>query len=323
MCTAATYQTNYFYFGRTLDYEFSYVDEVTITPRNYQFNFSMAGNINRHYAIMGIAYVVDGYPLYYEGVNEKGLCMAALNFTGNAIYKQALHNMYNISQYEFIPWILTQCSTIKQVKQLLARTNIVGMENNNLPAPQLHWMVSSREGSLTVEPMQDGIKVYDNPVGILTNNPPFNEQVFSLNNYMGLSIRTPNNNFSSKLDLQPYCQGMGAIGLPGDLSSQSRFVRAAFTKMNSFSGTSETESVSQLFHILGSVLQPRGCCETSNGKYEYTIYTSCCNADKGIYYYTTYNNHQNSSIHMYNENLDSNILVRFPLIKEEQIFAQN
>ncbi len=197
------------------------------------------------------------------------------------------------------------------------------MEINGLPASQLHWMVSNREGSLTVEPMQDGIKVYDNPVGILTNNPPFNEQIFSLNNYMGLSIRTPNNNFSSKLDLQPYCQGMGAIGLPGDLSSQSRFVRAAFTKMNSFSGTSETESISQLFHILGSVLQPRGCCETSNGKYEYTIYTSCCNADKGIYYYTTYNNHQITSINMYNENLDSNVLVRFPLIKEEQIFAQN
>ena len=116
---------------------------------------------------------------------------------------------------------------------------------------------------------------------------------------------------------------MGALGLPGDLSSQSRFVRVAFTKMNSVSGSGENESVSQFFHILGSVDQQRGCCEVGDGKYEITIYTSCCNADKGIYYYTSYDNHQISAVDMHREDLDSASLIRHQMILGEQIKMQN
>lgn len=112
-------------------------------------------------------------------------------------------------------------------------------------------------------------------------------------------------------------------GLPGDLSSQSRFVRAAFVKLNSVSGDSESESVSQFFHILGSVEQQRGCCEAENGRYEITLYTSCCNASRGIYYYTTYGNRQITAVDMYQENLDSSRLIRYPLIQGEQIRRQN
>ena len=116
---------------------------------------------------------------------------------------------------------------------------------------------------------------------------------------------------------------MGAIGLPGDLSSQSRFVRIAFVKMNSVSGDGELESVSQFFHILNSVDQQRGCCDLGNDKYEITIYTSCCNATKGIYYYTTYDNHQITAVNMNKENLEGDKLIRYPLIKGEQIKLQN
>ena len=116
---------------------------------------------------------------------------------------------------------------------------------------------------------------------------------------------------------------MGAIGLPGDLSSQSRFVRVAFVKMNSKSSDTEEESVSQFFHILNSVDQQRGCCELDDGKYEITIYTSCCNASKGIYYYTTYNNHQITAIDMNKEELESENLIRYSIILNEQIKFQN
>lgn len=324
MCTAVTYKTQDFYFGRTLDYEFSYGDEVTITPRNYLFDFRTMGVMKTHYAIIGMAYVADGYPLYYDAFNEKGLCMAGLNFVGNADYKEKAPDKDNIAQFEFIPWILGQCGSVREAEALLTKINLINIPfSEALPLAQLHWIIADRNEAITVESVKEGIRIYENPVGVLTNNPPFDEQMFVLNNYMHLSPKSPTNNFSDKLPLHTYSRGMGALGLPGDLSSQSRFVRAAFTKMNSVSGTSEEESVSQFFHIMGSVDQQRGCCDVGDGKFEITIYTSCCNADKGIYYYTTYNNHQITAVDMHKEELDGTSLVRYPLITGEQIKMQN
>ena len=93
--------------------------------------------------------------------------------------------------------------------------------------------------------------------------------------------------------------------------------------MNSRSGDSELESVSQFFHILGSVDQQRGCCEVAEGKYEITLYTSCCNAAKGIYYYTTYENHQINAVDMHRENLDTTVLIRYPVLAKQNICFQN
>ena len=324
MCTAATYKTKDFYFGRTLDYEFSYGDEVTITPRNYQFNFREKGIIDSHYAIIGMACVLENYPLYYDAINEKGLGIAGLNFVGNAVYKEKVEEKDNITQFEFIPWILSQCATVEEAKKLIEKMNFLNIPfSDNLPLAQLHWIISDSKQSITVESVKEGIKIYENPVGVLTNNPTFDKQMFSLNNYMNLSAKSPENRFAPGLELKEYSRGMGAIGLPGDLSSQSRFIRVAFTKMNSISNEGEKESVSQFFHILNSVDQQRGCCDLGDGKYEITIYTSCCNTNKGIYYYTTYDNHQITAIDMNKENLDGDKLIRYPLIKEEQIKMQN
>ena len=324
MCTAATYQTKGFYMGRTLDYEFSYGDEITVTPRHYEFQFRHMGSVSSHYAMIGMAHVAGDYPLYYDAMNEKGLGMAGLNFVGNADFQEVDDTRDNVAQFEFIPWILCQCATLEEAKKLLSRMNLVGTPfSPQLPTAQLHWLIADDSGSLTVECMTDGLHIYDNPVGVLTNNPPFDKQLFHLNDFMHLSPKQPENTFSSDLNLQTYSRGMGALGLPGDLSSASRFVRVAFTKMNSRSGDSEKESVSQFFHILGSVDQQRGCCEVADGKYEITLYTSCCSADTGIYYYTTYENHQISGVDMYRENLDGDTLTRYPLINGEQIHMQN
>ena len=324
MCTAITYNTKNHYFGRNLDLEFSYNETVTIVPRNFLLKFRKVADIQKHYAIIGMAYIVDNYPLYYDAFNEKGLAMAGLNFPENADYKEEKAGKDNIAPFEFIPWVLSQCSNIKETKELLKNINIAKINiSENIPASPLHWIISDKEESITVESVKDGIKIYENPVGILTNNPTFDFQMFNLNNYMNLSIEPPQNNFSKKLNLQPYSRGMGAIGLPGDLSSASRFVKAAFTKMNSISGDSESESISQFYQILGSVAQQRGCVNMGQGKYEITIYSSCCNLDEGIYYYTTYENSQITGIDMYKENLESNDLINYPLIKGQQIFIQN
>ena len=240
MCTAATYKTKDFYFGRTLEYEFSYGDEVTITPRNFSFNFIKKGNINSHYAIIGMACVMEDYPLYYDAINEKGLGIAGLNFVGNAVYKDEEEGKDNITQFEFIPWILSQCATVKEVRKLVEKINILNVPfNDKLPLAQLHWIISDSQESITVESVKEGIKIYENPVGVLTNNPTFDKQMFELNNYMYLSAKSPENKFAPSLNLEKYSRGMGAIGLPGDLSSQSRFIRAAFVKMNSISGEGE------------------------------------------------------------------------------------
>ncbi len=324
MCTAITYNTKNHYFGRNLDLEYSYKETVTITPRNYQFKFRKVDNINSHYALIGMAYVADDYPLYYDAINEKGLGMAGLNFPSNACYKEEVEGKDNIAPFEFIPWILSQCANISEAKALLNKMNIVNINfSEQLPASPLHWIIADKENSITVECVKDGLKIYDNKVGVLTNNPTFDIQMFNLNNYMNLSIEKPINNFSKKINFDTYSRGMGALGLPGDLSSASRFVKATFTKMNSLSGDSESESISQFFHILTSVEQQRGCVHMGEDKYEITIYSSCCNMDKGIYYYTTYENSQITGIDMHKENLNSTNLVNYDLIMGQQIKMQN
>lgn len=324
MCTAATYRTKDFYFGRTLDYEFSYGEEITVTPRNYPFSFRYLPEKREHYAIIGMAHVEEDYPLYYDAVNEKGLGMAGLNFVGNAVYGEVREEKENVAAFELIPYILSQCENTEEARELLGKIQITDTRfKEQLPNGRLHWIIADEKEAITVESVTEGLKIYENAPGVLTNNPPFPMQMFQLNNYMQLSSRQPENLFSDQLSLETYSRGMGALGLPGDLSSASRFVRVAFTKLHARSGEGEADSVGQFFHILGSVEQTRGCCELENGKYEITIYTSCCNATKGIYYYTTYTNRQITAVDMHREKLDGTELIRYPMLEEEQIRLQN
>ena len=324
MCTAATYRTKDFYFGRTLDYEFSYGEEITVTPRNYPFSFRYLPEKREHYAIIGMAHVEEDYPLYYDAVNEKGLGMAGLNFVGNAVYGEVREGKENVAVFELIPYILSQCENTEEARELLGKIQITDTRfKEQLPNGRLHWIIADEKEAITVESVTEGLKIYENAPGVLTNNPPFPMQMFQQNNYMQLSSRQPENLFSDQLSLETYSRGMGALGLPGDLSSASRFVRVAFTKLHARSGEGEADSVGQFFHILGSVEQTRGCCELENGKYEITIYASCCNATKGIYYYTTYTNRQITAVDMHREKLDGTELIRYPMLEEEQIRLQN
>ena len=234
MCTAAVYKTKDFYFGRTLDNDDSYGEKITVLPRNYCIPFRNLDAIKRHYAIIGTAHFEQGVPLFYDAVNEMGVGMAGLNFVGNAHYNQIAPEKDNIAVYEFIPWILSQSASVNEAKELLKTINLTNQTLlPELPVAQLHWIIADETEAITVESVKTGLHIYDNVAGVLTNNPPFQEQAFQLNNYMHISPKPPENLFSNKLKLSTYCRGMGGIGLPGDLSSQSRFIRAAFVKMNS------------------------------------------------------------------------------------------
>ncbi len=324
MCTAVTYCTKDHYFGRTLDYEVSYGESVVITPRNFPFVFRHTAPMEHHYAIIGMATVAGDYPLYYEATNEKGLSMAGLNFPGNADYKPLAAGKENVATFELIPWLLGQCATVAEAKVHLAEINLANTPFSEMfPVSPLHWILADRNEAITIESVKSGLQIYENPVGILTNNPPFDYQMTNLSNYLHLSTEQPENHFAPELGLAPYSRGMGMLGMPGDLSSASRFVRAAFTKLHSISGDTESESISQFFHILGAVAQQRGCVHMGDGKYEITIYTSCCNTDRGIYYYTTYENSQITGVDMHRENLEGEKLIAYPLVTGQQIRMQN
>lgn len=122
--------------------------------------------------------------------------MAGLNFVGNAYFPEVTEGKENVASFEFIPWVLGQCANMKEVRALLAKINITGTPfAENMPAASLHWIIADADEAVTVESMKDGLKIYDNPTGVMTNNPPFDQQMFLLNNYRGLSPRQPENHF--------------------------------------------------------------------------------------------------------------------------------
>lgn len=320
MCTAASFKNKNTYFGRTLDYEFSYGEKVTITPRNYPFEFRHLGLNNNHYAIIGMAHIYNDYPMYYDAMNEYGLGMAGLNFVGNAKYNEVIEGKENVAQFEFISFILSTCKNVLEAKNKIKEINLVKTPYNEYyPAAKLHWILRDTNDCIVVEAMEDGIHIYDNKTGSLTNNPPFNYQLENLKNYVSLNNDEPNKSFSFNEAF--YSRGMGSVGLPGDLTSQGRFVRVVYTAHFSVASPDENSSVNQFFHILESAWQTRGLCKI-NDKYEITIYASCMNLNEGIYYYKTYDNPQISAVYLKNENLNSSKLISYDLAKES-IFKQN
>ncbi len=324
MCTAISFKTKDRYFGRNLDLDCSYGEEVCVTPRNYPLRFRKAGEISTHYAFIGMATVVGGEPLYYDGANEYGLAMAGLNFPKNAYYPPCAEGKDNIAPFEFIPWILGKCKNVGAARELLAQINLVNIPfGDGLPLSPLHWIISDKEESVTVESTREGLQVYDNLVGVLTNNPPFPYHLFNLNDYRNLKTDNGENTFAKGVELENYCQGLGAVGLPGDLSSTSRFVRAVFYKQNSVCKEDENSSVSQFFHLLTSVEMVRGACKTATGKDDITVYSACINTDKGLYYYTTYDNRKIHCVDMRRTDLNGRTVYRFPLKTEGRIEYQN
>ncbi len=324
MCTAFRMKTKDCYFGRNLDLDRFYGEEVCVMPRNYPLVFRKMGDIPKHYAIIGMATVVNGVPLFFDGANEHGLAMAGLNFPGNAFYVPVKEGKDNVTPFEFIPWILGQCKNLVEVKTLLERINLVDISfSENLPLSPLHWMISDATGSVVFEQRKDGVHIHDNPVGVMSNNPPFEYHLENLAKYRHLRIDNKNIVCQDNPDYTGYCQGLGAVGLPGDVSSMSRFVRAAFNLENSVCGDDELSSVGQFFHLLSSVEMVKGTCKTDEGSWDITGYSACINADKGLYYYTTYDNRQITCVDMHKKDLDDVVISRFPLKQKQNILYQN
>ena len=324
MCTCIDLKTKDYYFGRNLDLDERFGEKVVITPRNYKFDWKNGSTIFTKYAMIGMASVVQDYPLYAEAANERGLAMAGLYFPQNAYFFEPKDSNLNLAPYELIPYFLGQYATVAEIKNNIKNLNITNIPfGQGLPIADLHWMISDGENCIVLEQMKDGLKIYDNPVGVLTNNPPFDYHLMNLNNYMNLTPNNKEKGFSNKIDLQAYGQGMGAIGLPGDVSPASRFIRAAFYKLNSICKEGEKSSVTQFFHILDSVAMVQGATMTKEGKYDITTYSCCINLSKGIYYYKTYTNNQITAIKMSEREKLKTELSIYELIENQQIKYEN
>lgn len=321
MCTTIAFHTDDFYFGRNMDLEYSFGEKVIITPGNYSFLFKHEEVLSRHYAMIGMGSLIENYPMYAEAANEKGLCMAGLNFPGNAFYSQEFEEgKHHIALHELIPWILGSCATVEEACERLKETQIVATRFlEELPLATLHWHIADKERSIVAEAMKDGMHIYENPVEILTNNPPFGFHLANLNHYLNLTADFPENRFSSALELQACGVGMGAMGLPGDASSVSRFVRAAFYKLHSRLPKEEIGAVTQIFHVMDGISMVKGEALDPQKRPCYTTYTCCINATKGIYYYKTYENNQITAVTLRQEPLNGEELISFEPVKEQQI----
>ena len=328
MCTALTLKTKdgYNLFGRNMDLSYSFNQAVTLLPRNYEYRDRVTQSMKKtKYAILGMATVIGDYPAFADGFNEKGLGCAGLNFPGYSyLEEKAVPGKNNLAPYDLIVWILSNFETVDEVSKELENVELVAVPiNENTPLPTLHWIVADKHGkSIVIEKTKENLKVYENPIGVLTNSPTFDWHLTNLNEYMNITPTQPQNIKWTDKELKPLGVGVGTKGLPGGFTGADRFVRISYLK----SKLPETEDlmtgISQFFHILNNVAMPKGSV-LDNGKDDITLYTSCMCQQKGIYYYTTYKNNGISAVDMNKENLDAKEIKRFEYLDNLHITYQN
>lgn len=303
MCTAMSFTAQEHYFGRTLDLDYQHEESVVITPRRYPLPFRRAGVIHRHYAFIGMAYVTDGYPLYYDATNEHGLSMAGLRFAGCAHYPQECSGKDNIAPFELIPWVLSQCRTAEEAAGLLERMNLTAIPySDTLPLTPMHWMLDDREKSMAIEPTPDGLMLRENHTRVLTNSPTLPAQLAAL----------------------ARCEAVGTKdALPGGYDSTSRFVRAACVREACTAAAEDADAAPHFIRMLQSAAVPRGIVRTEEGKPHYTRYISCCNTDTGVYHYMTYDDATLRAVALHHAELDGDALSCYPMISRWEAAYQN
>lgn len=324
MCTSISFCDRGLY-GRNLDLEYHFGEQVVITPRAYSFTFHHSEPLTSHHAMIGMASVAQNTPLYAEAANEAGLYMAGLYFPGNAHYFEEPDPGYlSLAPYELIPAVLGRCATAAEARALLETVRLAAIPfAPGYPLAALHWQVAGPDGSFIAEPMEDGLHFYDDVAGVLTNNPPYPYQVMNLNNYRGLSPRTPENTFAPALDLKVYGQGFGGLGLPGDVSPMSRFVRVAFCKQHAVFPDNRDGQVTQFFHLLDAVSMVRGTVITPEGRCDETTYSCCYDAKERVYYYKTYDSGCLHGVRLTEELAGGDALHCYPLADKPQFVWDN
>lgn len=211
--------------------------------------------------------------------------------------------------------------SVAEVKTAFHNLNVIDIPFNvQMPNTTLHWFVADKKQAAVIEVIQGKVKITDNPANVLTNSPSIDYHLMNLAHYANLSDKQPTN---QPFDMPPFGEGFGTIGLPGDWSPASRFVKAAFVNEHSISEKDEISNVTQFFHILDSVAFVEGVTTSPRGTHDLTMYASCGHPESGNYYYKTYRNNQINCVSMSKVDLQSHTLFNYPMIDTQQIHQVN
>ena len=328
MCTSFNIQSEerHNFFGRNLDLAYNVNECPLILPRNYQLEDKVTGNmLKTKKAIIGMGTVIDGHPSMVDAMNEKGLVCAGLNFEGFAHFEEKpVPGKINIAPYDFIYWVVSNHETIDEVKGALSNIELVNVPlNEKTPVPTLHWMITDKTGqSIVVEKTKDKLAVYDNPVGVMTNQPTFDWHLMNLNGYLYITPHQPKETRWSDQVLKIHGVGAGTLGMPGDSHSISRFVRIAYARAHMPVIEDDISAITQCFNMLDYVKMVKGGVIT-DGMEEKTTYSACMDQEKGIYYYKTYGNNRINAVDMNKEDLDGDELISFSYLTKQDINYQN
>ena len=271
MCTSLSLPTvgGHRLFGRTLDLDAHFGERVVLTPGGSKLERSGSPPVPLDYPLLGMAAVEEDYPLYAEAMNGAGLCMAGLRFAESARYADCIEaGKRGIAPWELIPYLLGRCATVEEARMALGEIQLVSIDfSRRIPVTPLHWHIADADaahGELVVESTAEGLRVYDNPFGVLTNEPPFPEQTAHL----------------------PLTE------IPGGYDSAARFARGAILRRRvadwiAGEGKDTGDSGDLFFRILGAVAPMAGVVMTPQGRAHRTLYTCCMDGAAGIYRYFT------------------------------------
>ena len=311
MCTAIKFNDSEdnLYFGRNLDWSCGYSQKVVITPIGYKPNSPFRAIKEIQYPVIGMGIIEEDTPLYFDCANNQGLAIAGLNFPGYAEYLPGNfldESILKIAAFEFPLWVTANHKTVEEVKRGLVNAAILDRPiNEKYPSSLLHWIISDNNNCIVVEQTKNGLEIFDNPFGVLANQPGFDYHRENLKNYLNLSAEVP----SPIGELSAYGPGCGMRGLPGDYYSTSRFVRAEYLNRNYPIKETEKENVNKMFHLLQGVSMIDGAAKMINRDFEKTIYSSCYSCKTNTYYFMDYDDFTIKKVE-----LDENIIHEEELI---------
>lgn len=329
MCTALTLKSKdgFHFFGRNMDLEYSFNQSVILVPRKYQWENVISKKILPiKYAILGMGVIINNHPLLADGLNEKGLACAGLNFPNYCYHSpEPYPDKINIGPYDFILWILSNFETVEEVKAAVSQVNLVNIPFAlDIALPTLHWIVYDKQDQcIVIEQTKEKFCIFENKIGVLTNPPTFDWHIDNLKQYIHLSSKWVEGTTWYKQELNPDSCGLGLVGIPGDFYPPARFVRVAYLKSHATHLDNEMTTLAEFYHILNNVAMPGGAVIKPKSKEEFTLYTSCMALEKGVYYYSTYNNLQLNAIAFEKEDLDQEQLKSFEYLDTLSINNQN